>query len=93
MKLIRHFFAVSFAIGVVVALGFAWSASGAAGIVADDGGDRQRGAGGFKLSDISDLAQTLVILTLITAAVVIIDRVRRRYRPARFPARGNRTSI
>lgn len=38
MKLLRHFFAVSLAVAVVVALGFVWSGSGAASIVADDRG-------------------------------------------------------
>ncbi|MCU1393339.1 MAG: hypothetical protein JWM34_1767 [Ilumatobacteraceae bacterium] len=101
MKLVRHFLAVSVGVAIVVALGFVWSWSGAAGIVADDRGDSlpsgassigvrelKRGAGGFSLSNISDLAQTLVILTLITVAVVIIDKVRRRYGPRRFPVRG-----
>ncbi len=105
MKLLRHFLAVSLVIGLVVALGFVWSKSGAASIVADDRGGGlsspvepgtssavvrqfdQRGAGGFSLSNISDLAQTLVVLTGITAAVVVIDRARRRHQPARFPAR------
>jgi len=101
MKLLRHLLAVSIAVGVVVALGFAWSASGAASLVADNGGGRQfapaspggprvldqRGAGGFSLSHVDDLVQTLVILTLITTAVVLIDKARRRYRPSRFPPR------
>ncbi|MCU1399512.1 MAG: hypothetical protein JWN62_2621 [Acidimicrobiales bacterium] len=83
-KFLHHLLGVSIAVGVVIAVGFAWSASGAAGIVADDGGGRQfdqRGAGGFSLSHVDDLVQTLVILALITAAVVVIDRVRRRRRP------------
>ncbi|MCU1366784.1 MAG: hypothetical protein JWN39_2423 [Ilumatobacteraceae bacterium] len=101
MKLLRHFLAVAIAVGLVVALGFAWSASGVAGLVSDDGGDRQfaparpggrrvldqRGAGGFSLSHADDLVQTLMILALITAAVVVIDKARRRYRPSRFPPR------
>jgi hypothetical protein len=107
MKLLRHFLAVSVAVGLVVALGFIWSTSGAASIVADERGGRlpdraqpgtssvtldnfdRRGAGGFSLSNISDLLQTLLILALITAAVVIIDRTRRRYGPRRFPVRGS----
>lgn len=107
MKLLRHFLAVSVAIGVVVALGFIWSTSGAAGIVADDQGGRlpgraqpgtssitpqnfdRRGAGGFSLSNITDLLQTLIILALITAVVIIFDRTRRRYGPRRFPVRGS----
>jgi hypothetical protein len=91
MKLFRHFLAASVAIAVVVALGLIWSTSGAAGIVADDGGGGLpgRGAGGFSLSNISDLVQTLAILALITAVVVIIDQARRRYGPRRFPVRGS----
>jgi len=39
MKLVRHFLATTIAVGLVIGLGFLWSHSGAAGIVAD-GGDR-----------------------------------------------------
>ncbi len=106
MKLLRHFLAVSAAVSVVILLGFIWSTSGAASIIADDRGGRlpdgvppgtssfspndfgRRGAGGFSLSNISDLVQTLVILALITTAVVAIDRMRRRRGPQRFPKRG-----
>ena len=82
MRLVRHFLAVSIVVGLVVALGFVWSTSGAASVVADDRGRRldQRGAGGFSLSNVSDLVQTLIILALITAAVVTVDRTRRRRR-------------
>jgi hypothetical protein len=112
VRLLRHFLAVSIVIGLVVAVGFVWSTSDAASIVADDngGGSRpspaqpgtspaarreldQRGASGFSLSNISDLAQTLLILTLITAAVVVIDGTRRRYRPRRFPTRSAGTGV
>jgi hypothetical protein len=108
MKLLRHFLAVSTAVGLVVALGVVWSASGAASIVADNKGGRQpesvpsgtsfalreidrRGAGGFSLSNASDLVQTLIILALITVAVVVIDRTRRRHRHRQFPV--GRSSI
>ena len=102
MKLVRHFLAVSLAVGVVVGLGFVWSTSGAAGIVADDRGiriprrgqpgasdaianDFGRQSGGFSLSNVGDLVQTLLIVALITAAVVIVDRARRRRRPIPRP--------
>jgi hypothetical protein len=49
-----------------------------------------RGAGGFNLSNIGDLIQTLVILALITTAVVVIDRLRRRHGRQRFPSRSSR---
>jgi ABC-type nitrate/sulfonate/bicarbonate transport system permease component len=91
MKLTRHFLAVSIVVGLVVALGFVWSTSGAASVVADDGGGR-RGAGGFSLSDVSDLVQTLIILALITAVVVTIDRTRRRRRHRQFPGQRQRTN-
>ena len=84
MKLVRHFFAVLAAVGLVIALGFTWSASAAAGLVADDRGGAGKG-GGFSLSNVSDLIQTLVILALITAVVVFIDRARRRHKPIPRP--------
>lgn len=46
MKLLRHLLAVALVVGAVVALGFVWSASGAASIVADGGGGRFAPAGG-----------------------------------------------
>ncbi len=40
MKFLRHLLAVLVVISLVVSLGFLWSHSGAAGLVADGGGDR-----------------------------------------------------
>ena len=42
MRIIRHLVAASAVVALVVALGFAWSHSNAAGLVADGRGDRQR---------------------------------------------------
>jgi len=97
MKLVRHFLATTIAVGLVIGLGFLWSHSGAAGIVADGGGrdrpaagpparDRgfdRKGSGGPSLSNIDDLAQTLVTLGLIVGVVVVIDRKRRQRRRTR----------
>jgi len=41
MKFIRHLLAVAAVAGLVVALGFAWSHSGAASLVADGSGDHR----------------------------------------------------
>jgi len=47
------------------------------------GFDRRSGDGGLALSSIDDVMQTAVIEVCVLAAVVVIDRARRRRRPVR----------
>lgn len=87
MKFIRHFLAASAVVALVVALGFAWSRSPAAGLVADGRGGRfeQKGAHGISLSNAGDLVQTLVAVGAIVGGVIWVDKARRRRNP-RVPA-------
>lgn len=85
MKFLRHLMVVSVVVALVVSVGFLWSHSGAASLVADGGGDR-RANSGISLSNIDDLVQTVVILGLILGGVVAIDQARRRRRGARLGA-------
>jgi hypothetical protein len=52
-----------------------------------DGGFDQRGGGGFSLSNVDDLEQTLMIEALIVTGVVAIDVARRRRRRAQAPTK------
>jgi hypothetical protein len=48
--------------------------------------------GGFSLSRADDFAQSVVVLGLIVAGVVIVDRLRRRNGNPRVPAAATRTT-
>jgi hypothetical protein len=90
---VRRLLVVMAVIAAVVALGFLWRISPLKSLVIDDhgghrpgGGDRPPGdrfgrGGAFSLGNIDDLAQSALIGVVVLAAVVAIDKVRRRRRP------------
>lgn len=92
----RRLAVVVLLIGVVVALGFLWRVSPLKGLVTDDhrgrgpagdgrppgDGFRDRdGGAAFSLSRIDDLLQTVLVGVMVLAAVVAVDKWRRRRRP------------
>lgn len=84
-------------VAAVIGLGVVWRSSSAASLVANDrgfgdrrppagatggdhfGGDRRNSAGG--LSSIDDLGQTVFVVCIIVAGVVVFDKARRRRNP------------
>lgn len=93
MKLARQFLVVLLVIAGFVAIGYAWKASPAASLVANQRGDRQpadgsfsprdrggKGNHGLSVSNVGDLIQSMAIMALVVTGVVVIDVARRQRR-------------
>jgi hypothetical protein len=91
MRFARHLGAALLAVAVIVALGVAWEHSPAASWLgagpgrptADHEPVHLRPAAALNLSNLMDLARTVVIEAAFIAMVVAIDVIRRRRRRAR----------
>jgi len=104
VKLARHLVVVLVVISAFVAVGYAWKAIPAASLVTDHRGNRAPSDGSFRqpdqaakgnhglsVSNVGDLIQSLAIMGVVLAGVVIVDRERRsRRRRAPSPPPGDR---